>query len=215
VNAPHLDESAELYALGALEPEEQLAAERHLAICDACAVRVGEAAAVAAALGATVPTRTQRPVERRRARWSAPLWIGAAALVLLTFGLTTWYERSTAPDSGRTEVALGQLVHSHFLHVAMDKRALDSPSAKVIYGRDGSWVYVIVDRPDAGLHLNLGSVTTAMHDVGALHAGGGVATLFVAHTDHPTLAALEGPSGVIGTAILVYPPEPVATPTPP
>jgi len=46
----HIDEMAELYALGSLEDLERARVERHVETCEACAVRLDEASIVVADL---------------------------------------------------------------------------------------------------------------------------------------------------------------------
>jgi hypothetical protein len=51
------------------------------------------------------------------------------------------------------DVALATIVHGHFRHTPMIPAPGSSIAAKVLYASDGSWVYVVVDRPDGQLAI--------------------------------------------------------------
>ncbi len=179
----HLDEAAELYALGALQDAERAAADAHLAECDMCARRVGEAEATVAALDATemqVPSRLDR---RMRASLRTPASVRffyplvAAALILGLLPSAAFWQRDRdlrAADAARGP-ALAALVNSHFLHAQFVKLAPDAPSAKVIFARSGAWFYVIA------LTNRTLSVAADGRRLGELTGSGGERTLFVAH----------------------------------
>ena len=146
----HLGEEAELYALGELTPEQSAELERHVATCGDCARRVGEAEEAVAGLieAQTAPDFSSRLARGRRP--SIAPWIGsiAAAFVL---GLVPWLltmsrpttvaSVTTAPDVA----AQTAMLHSHFLHVQIGSLA------KVIYARDGRWIYVLAAPGDEPL----------------------------------------------------------------
>src|SRR5665213_3669815 len=77
----HIDQEAELYALGMLEDEERARVDEHLLTCEPCTVLVGGAEAAVAAL---VDATQQRQPERRTAWW--PVGI-AAAFAIAAAGL--------------------------------------------------------------------------------------------------------------------------------
>jgi hypothetical protein len=92
--------------------------------------------------------------------WSSGTWLTtrvvqyavAAALVLalLDAGWQSFrFHRQLAVD----DAALSVLVHSHFNHVSMTPLAIGAPAAKILYARDGSWVYVIADRLNGPLQI--------------------------------------------------------------
>jgi anti-sigma-K factor RskA len=101
-------ESAALYVLGALPPDERLAFEAHAQTCADCADEVRSLRAVASALLKSVPQIDppaslrdrvlghQGPmaalnvvptVRAARVSWTTPAWLSVAALVLVTLGL--------------------------------------------------------------------------------------------------------------------------------
>lgn len=137
----HVDELAELYALGALDDSERDTVDKHIASCTQCLRRVGEAEETMLALErgthAAVGFRAGRktlPFARRRAMswWAAPA-IAAAFIV----GLLV--PRPLAPPNPATLAMIG----SHFSH-AQFAGPPGAPAAKVIYARDRSWYYVLV-----------------------------------------------------------------------
>jgi len=153
----HVGDDAELYALGLLEPESRARIDAHLATCDACLRLVGEAEETALQLAALLPVATPSPQSRARLLAAAgepapvrPLaWAGALAAALLLIALGgAWLQMGPARERRHaSELAVATLVHSHFLHEAMETRAgAGGLAAKVVYARDGSWFYVLVDR---------------------------------------------------------------------
>ena len=86
----HLDEDAELYALGYTERERDAEIEAHLAVCDACRTRVVQAEAAAASLAGALPADagSARGAAIRGTSWRAA-GRRAAAMV---FAATTAFE---------------------------------------------------------------------------------------------------------------------------
>ena len=64
----HLDDDAELYALGLTDRERDAEIEAHLAACDACRARVVTAESAAASLAAALPPM---PAVAPRAWWTS------------------------------------------------------------------------------------------------------------------------------------------------
>ncbi|MBV9718391.1 MAG: hypothetical protein JOZ77_03680 [Candidatus Eremiobacteraeota bacterium] len=133
----HIGESAELYAIGALEAGERAAVESHIAHCTQCLRRVGEAEETVLALEPAargqVPTRGKLlPFERRGASmW----WIVAAAAAAFVLGMIV------PRASSQHDAATLAMIQSHFSHAQF---VGSGPLAKVVYARDRSWYYVIV-----------------------------------------------------------------------
>jgi hypothetical protein len=171
----HLEDDAELYALGLTDPDRSPAIEAHLAACADCRARVVAAEAAAGSLAAPLPAA---PAARPRSR--TPFAFAAAAAVV--FASVAALEGVVAFDasaqSARTSTALLAVASSHFGHTT-----LTSPTgivAKAIYARDGSWCYVIADGVPAGARVVLHRGAAA-RDAGTL-AGSHPATLFVRGT---------------------------------
>lgn len=135
----HIGGDAELYAAGALTPEERVAVDAHIAGCSECLRRVGEAEETVLALErvTAIPPIGMRgakvlPFQRPRVSvW----WVAVAAAAALILGLLIPHG---APQG---DVATLAMLHSHFAHAQFTG---NGPAAKVIYARDRSWYYVIV-----------------------------------------------------------------------
>jgi hypothetical protein len=168
----HLDDDAELYALGMTEPARTAEIEAHLAECADCRARVIAAEAAAASLAATLPPA---PVARSRRSW----WPGlatAAAIVLAAVAADQGYAaHASAAQLARTDAALGAIASSHFGHTTMTSDP--GVVAKALYARDGAWCYVLVSGAPRGAHVVMRR-DGAPRDMGALDPGK-PATLFV------------------------------------
>lgn len=170
----HIGESAELYALGALGEDERAQIDAHVVQCDACAARLGEAERTVAAMeesGSAAAPRAQA--------WRFPAAVAAAAFVL---GLVPsgWFwssqQRANAYDADR-EGALAAMVSSHFSHAQFQPLVADAPKAKLIYARNGRWVYAVAQTGKPLLLKVVDRGETA--PLGTLHALGSSAELFV------------------------------------
>jgi hypothetical protein len=147
----HLGESAELYALGTLGDIERARVERHVRTCDGCAKRLGDAETTVLGLIEADASQPAMPRGRTPAFTSrAPWWIGAVAAAAFVAGLLPWgfaslRERpaSRVAQDGQ-QVALTAMLAGHFAHAAFVSGAPGAPAAKVIYAREGGWLYVIV-----------------------------------------------------------------------
>ena len=135
----HLGESAELYAIGALDPAECAAVDDHIARCTQCLRRVGEAEKTVLALErvnvvdhAAHADRAPLRFARRSVAWLLPLTAAAAFILGLLFP-------RPAPHNDTATLAM---IGSHFSHAQFVGAG---PPAKVIYARDHSWYYVIVE----------------------------------------------------------------------
>jgi hypothetical protein len=174
----HLDDDAELYALGLTDRERDAEIEAHLAACGACRARVVAAESAAAALAATLPPMPAAAAAPRRVWWVS----AAAAAAALVFAATTAFEASSAHAANAqlamTGTALGAIASSHFQHTTL--AADPGVIVKALYARDGAWLYVVAEHAPPGAHVVLGS-GTAQRDLGALD-GGAPATLFARST---------------------------------
>jgi hypothetical protein len=211
----HLGENAELYPLGLLDDDGVRDVERHIALCSACAERVAQAQSVAASLAAALPVASPSPALEHRLRESVRPQLGAAkgrasilrfalaaavALVFLGLGWQTLvlHQRLKADD-----VALVTIVHSHFNHVSMAPESGNPVAAKVLYARDGSWIYIIADKPGGSLHAIAETAMGAI-DLGPLISTGETASLLVHPRKRVRLVVLQRGGTNVASARLTY-----------
>jgi anti-sigma-K factor RskA len=211
----HLGEDAELYPLGILDDDAARNVERHVASCSECAERVAHAQAVSASLAAALPLATPSPALERRLRASArpqrrpnepranffPLALAAAfALAFLGLG---WQQLVLRERLQSEDVALVTMVHSHFNHVSMRPQSANPVAAKILYARDGSWVYIIADRPGGSLHA-IAETATGTVDLGVLTSTGETASLLVHPPARITAMVLQRAGTNVAAAKLAY-----------
>lgn len=147
----HIGENAELYALGQLDELEASRVNRHALTCVACAKRLGEAEATVLYLIESGDVASERPAELdRRVRFSSQpqrAWIAAVAAAfligLLPWGVTTVRQSDGRPSSNQQR-AMNAMLAGHFLHAPAAALVPGAPKAKVIYPREGGWLYVLV-----------------------------------------------------------------------
>ncbi len=210
----HLGEDAELYPLGVLDDDAARNVERHVALCSECAERVARAQAVAASLAAALPLATPSPALERRLRESTRLqpsvklrgglfpFALAAAFALAFLGLG-WQGLVLRERLQGEDVALVAMVHSHFNHVSMSPESANPVAAKILYARDGSWIYIIADRPGGSLHAIAETATGAI-DLGVLTSTGETATLLVHPRERIRSIALQRAGTNVASAKLAY-----------
>lgn len=181
----HVDDLAAAYAAGALDETERAAVEAHARICAACLRAIGNAEETWLALESEVEpdlkyvaARRELPFERRGI---APWWLPAVAAAALIAGflLPHWPVRQSP--------ATLAMIQSHFSHAQFD----GTPPAKVIYARDRSWYYVLVQgsRPYAVYGLR-GATARAL---GTTQQRGNTSELFApVHTAYDRLELRDG-----------------------
>jgi hypothetical protein len=138
----HIGDTAELYAIGALSEEERVDVDAHVAQCNECLRRVGEAEETVLALervnmpaGSSLRPGNVLPFTQRRG--SSSWWVaGVAAAAAFVLGFALPHRPP------QTEIATLAMLHSHFAHAQFV--GTGAPTAKVLYARDRSWYYVIV-----------------------------------------------------------------------
>jgi anti-sigma-K factor RskA len=211
----HLDENAELYPLGLLDDDAVRDVERHIAICFACAERVAQARSVAASLAAALPQTAPSPALERRLLQSARPSLGAvkgrpsivgfalaAAVALIFLGLG-WQTLVLQQRLKGEDVALVTMVHSHFDHVSMAPESANPVAAKILYARDGSWIYIIADKPGGSLHA-IAETATGSVDLGPLTITGETASLLVRPRERIRSVVLQRAGTDVASARLTY-----------
>lgn len=194
----HIEELAELYALGVLDDAERASVDAHAQSCALCARRLGEAEQFIADTIAEDEPSGALDVRVRAAfapkRAFAPRWgsLVAAAFVLglLPGLLFAALYRPAQPFQTDRDRAIGAMVNSHFLHAQFKPLAPDAPKAKVIYGRSQPWRYFVAQTTHAytvrAENANGASV------LGALHVSGDAAELFVPQTSARSFVLVDG-----------------------
>jgi hypothetical protein len=190
----HLDDDAELYALGLTDRERDAEIEAHLAACEPCRTRVVAAESAAASLAAALPPMPAASATRRS--W----WATAATAAALVFAASTAFEsvyvHNASAQLARTDTALGAIASSHFGHTTLTSNS--TMIAKVLYARDGTWIYVVAENAPRDAHVRLRNGST-IRDLGVLDAGA-PATLFArspGRADEIEIS-VDGPFAFIG-----------------
>ena len=134
----HIDQEAELYALGMLEDDERARVDEHLRECIPCTAKVGEAEAAVAALIDSTQARRQRP---RTAWW--PLAVAAAFALTATglLGQNVILRGALGTDG----TLLATMVDSHFDHAQFQAPNGAGLPAKAVYERHGKWYEILAD----------------------------------------------------------------------
>lgn len=183
----HIDELAELYALGTLDEAERAAIDAHALECDACAQRLGEAADTIAFMEQSVAVpasldRRMTGVFARSSRLSTFRIPGALAAAAFVIGLlpSFWFwsvaQNARSFDADRQH-AVQAMVNSHFAHAQFAPLETNAPKAKLIYARTGNWLYVVAQ---TGRPLSLRAQTQQGEvALGTLHVSGNAGELFV------------------------------------
>jgi anti-sigma-K factor RskA len=125
----------------------------------------------------------------------------AAALVLALLN-AGWQSFRLHREIAVQDVALATLVHSHFNHVSATALVSGSLAAKILYARDGAWIYVIADHPGGALRA-LGYGAGAAVDLGTM-PDGKTATLLVHPKSRVRRIVLERGNIPVAEATLAY-----------
>lgn len=203
----HLEEEAELYALGALPDDERATAEAHLAQCGACARRVGEAEETLAELaGSETPTpQLDRRVHAlfarrgRSVRLYYPLVAAVLVVALLPAALFWQRDRELRASDAVNRQAVAAMIGSHFLHAQFVNLSPDAPPAKAIFARNGAWLYVIAVT-DRDLTLSAGGRV-----LGKLSGTGDERAIFVEHPTATRSLVLSDGSRALARAAVAVP----------
>ena len=212
----HVNEEAELYALGTLGAFEAARVERHVRACDECARRVAEAEATVLHLidaragddeshGSRFPARFDAPFARRAPSRIPGIAAAAVVAAILTFGLTMSFAPiRERPAAVAERPALEAMLAGHFLHAQFIGSTAGAPAAKAIYAREGGWIYVIA----APGHDALDVVVLARGRrtrVASLQPSDGVRASFTDIAGHPDAVDLVDRGVPVARAHLAYP----------
>ena len=104
------------------------------------------------------------------------------------------------------ELALELMASTRFEQKALAASSDLAPAAKVLYAKDGSWLYVLVQGDAGRLHVDVTDGGGVVRDIGAPLQRGDVATLFVPNADTPQQVSLRDANGIIASAALKYEP---------
>jgi hypothetical protein len=206
----HIGESAELYALGHLDELEASRAERHARSCDACAKRLGDAEATVLYLIEASSVAPETPVELdRRVRFAKrpPLaWIATVAAAFL-FGLLPWgvtaLRHSNEGVGSNQQLAMNAMLAGHFLHTPVAPLKPNAPKAKVIYPREGGWLYVLVGPYNQSLDV-VAITGNQRKTIASVASGTETRAEFVPIAQRVTTVQLLENGTPIGTARIVY-----------
>lgn len=200
----HDDQLIELYALGSLDEREREALEEHVAVCESCRARFLDAIDVVANLeeaemrAQSVQSGVQSKLRALRRQFGAL----AAALVLVAAGSIGYavVERNHQPALGSAPLAA--IVNSHFFHAPFTAVEQRAPSAKVLYARDGSWLYVIANRGASYRVVGISDGTKTL--LGTTEANDGESTAFIRPSRRFSALELDDGESTLSRAPLVY-----------
>lgn len=208
----HVEENAELYALGALGELEQARVERHARGCDVCAKRLGEAEATVLRLIEGEESRGESAELDRRIRFTrpqnqAPAWIAALAAAfvigLLPWVVTSLRERDAIDSAHQQQLAMRAMLAGHFVHAPFVARVPGAPAAKVVYAREGGWLYVIVAPGSDPLDVVVVSGAT-LTKVASLPAARAVRSAFINQPARVEQIELRDKGVPVAAAHIVY-----------
>lgn len=204
----HIDELAELYALGTLSPEQRVLVDAHARVCEACAARLGQAEETVAKLveqrspSAALDRRIHGIfVARSPSRWSA--LIAAAFVVGLLPSIALWSNQiGTRARDAERGAAVQAMVTSHFAHSPFTPLAPDAPKAKLIYSRGGDWRFIIAQ---TGHPYDVAAqIDDRIISVGSLHVSGDAAELFISHAPRARVFLLLDRARPVARVTLPY-----------
>jgi hypothetical protein len=189
----HIDQEAELYALGMLDDEERMRTDDHLAVCEDCTVLVGRAEAAVASL---IDSTQQRRPQRRTAWWP----IAAAAAFAVTAAGLLGQNVILRGALGTDGTLLATMVDSHFDHAQFQGPGGVELPAKAIYERHGKWYEILADgapawhvvfvRPDG---------TRDLASVGFTHRGSASIVYLAPSTPIRTIDLEDAAGHVVGS----------------
>jgi hypothetical protein len=134
----HIDQEAELYALGMLDDSERMSIDNHLTGCVPCSVLIGKAEG---ALAMLIDSTQQRRPQRRTAWWPAAVAAAFAVTAAGLLGQNVVMHGALSSDGS----LLATMVDSHFVHAQFQGPGGTELSAKAIYERHGRWYEILAD----------------------------------------------------------------------
>ena len=217
----HVEESAALYALGALPDDERAVIDAHLRECSACTKAVAAAEddvaqivsmepqhsvplALDARIDRLVQPRSLEAMRRsRRIAWPYAAMVAAALLVGLLPSAYFWTENRAMHGAMLAQSnAMGRLAAAPH-RTAHFRPATASPSAEVMYAPDGSW-YVVVVR-GASKSLSVAWMHDGVHTMlGSAVPSGNVAMLYLPKSHRMDRLALLDGDRVVAEATLSW-----------
>lgn len=211
----HIDELADLYALGALDDDERAHLDAHLALCDICTARVGEAEAAALLLieaesqleaNSHATSRASNVVALRKHQFSLREFALAVAAALIIGIIPTSYfgvQMMHMSQSMRTQNQLvTRLASNDYRRVAFAGDA-NAPSGHVMYANDGSWYYIVVDDPSRPLRVAW-QHNGIDHILGTVAKNGHQAVLYLAQSSKMDSLALMDGTSIVASAKLAF-----------
>lgn len=205
----HVGEDAELYALGQLDDVADARLTKHVRTCEPCARRVGAAEDAVLRLIEAGDVPVEHPLKLdRRMRFEpsrATAWWPAAVVAALLIGLLPWgVERMqrSVPVVAEQQAASAMLA-GHFNHAPLRAVRPDAPSAKVIYPREGGWLYVLVAPGKTALDVSV-VAGGARRTVASLAPGDRTRTAFVRCPGRANEVELLENGAPVASARLVY-----------
>jgi anti-sigma-K factor RskA len=207
----HIEESAALYALGALDAAQAAAIEAHVRECASCAREVGDAeAAVALLVSAearhTPPrelgSRIERSLYGSRPGLPAFAAIAAALVIGLLPSAWFWSENRAMHEAMATQsAAMDRLANAPHLSAAFTP--MPGAAATVAYARSGSWYVILVKGSPRPLSV------AWMHDgqrtmLGRAVPHGGMAMLYLPKSHRMNQLALMDGEQIVAEASLTY-----------
>jgi hypothetical protein len=208
----HIGDNAELYALGELDDLEAARVERHARACAECARRLGDAEAAvlqlieAGGVAEDVPETLDRRMRFAQPASPTRAWIAAVAAAFV-LGLLPWGWTMTQQRGNETpQPAVDAMLAGHFAHAPLLPLVAGAPSAKVIYAREGGWIYVLAAAGTSA--LDVATVTGAKTSVvAALAPSGATRSAFVKIAGRIDAVELLENGKPISSAHVAYAPQ--------
>ena len=149
----------------------------------------------------------REPALRFAARFPSQ-WILAVAaafvLGLLPWGITALRDRPAGGNAAAGGQVAAAMLSGHFTHVPFVARVSGAPAAKVIYAREGGWIYVIAGAGTDALEIAVlrGEQSTT---VGRLAPSDGVRSRFIVVPGRIDTVVLLDRGAAIASARTIYP----------